>query len=327
MRNSTFIAALLFFVLHLYAQQVIAQSTTGDLSGDGQINQVDLQLLVGALGRSHCPYNLVGGCEIDLYDYNQLYGKIGTTITAHLPESTVVSCNPSQKKPIGSVNIGTQNYGLDEGNPERATQLIPQIMQKYDLDILAYQELYTYGPTSGPKALETTLQQLYPGKTLYYASTTAWMGTGLVSKYPIIEKSVGSIEDRHIVHARVRTPYGDLLIFSWHAKRDAGGSTSVACRYNRGAYAYMRTIVKPGDKVVFVGDLNATKERIFGECGGNPTELFLPNCTEANKDTCYQYSDFFAGVNGPKIYSLCSQGNFFNIVDAHILSTGTVIMQ
>lgn len=310
---------------------VIAQTAgSGDFNGDYQINLTDAQLLSAKLGTSHCPFNMTGDCMIDLYDYNQLAAKVGTVLTpptpilSLLPESTKVTCDLTQTKPARSINVGTQNFGLDRGDIYRPALTVPQIMEKYDLDIMAIQEFYRYGGETGPDGLMIIMSRLYPGKTVYYNFSEAWMSVGIVSKFPMVEKSIGIVEERQIAHAKIRTPYGDIRVFSWHAKRDNSDGQN-ACRYNRGAYDYMRTVIQPGDKVVIMGDFNATKERIFGECGGNPTELFKPNCAPGVTN-CYQGSDFFAGVYGPQVHSICNQGNFFNFVDGHNLNAATVIL-
>jgi hypothetical protein len=221
---------------------------------------------------------------------------------------------PLVSGPPGSapLRIGTQNLGLDE--TERAASLVGDIVRRYDLDIFAMQEVYRWpldADDHKPLHVPTIRAQL-PGWHFHEGPGDVWMINMTASKYPIIHAETVRIEDRHLLETTIRTPDGDLTVYNWHAKRDAG-TTYNACRYNKAAFRHIRERAA-GKQYVFVGDFNLSPpEKLWDKC--KPGAESVIQRTKPSEPE----STLWTGLWGPQIVGIEQPGNVHKLQDAHEL--------
>lgn len=232
-----------------------------------------------------------------------------TDSTVFLP---LVSTGDKKKQ----IRIGTQNLGFEQ--MERASTLAGSIAKDNNLDVFAMQEVYRWPHRAEghePKLVENIRASL-PGWHIHEGPSDTWMINVTASRHPIVKSETIQIEERHLLATTVRTPSGDITVFNWHAKRDNDGKQH-ACRYNRKALDYIRANYT-GEPFVLVGDLNATIDRLWGECNVGA------DSTLQRRPDGYDGSDVNVGVWGPKVVKIERLGNTHNIIDAHNLTVATV---
>lgn len=214
------------------------------------------------------------------------------------------------------LRIGTQNLGYDE--MARAASVAGEIAHHYRLDVLALQEVYRWphGADNHAPDLVAVLRQGLPGWHFHEGPAGEWMINLTASRYPMVRRSEHIIEERHLLHTVIAAPGGRMDVYNFHAKRDNDRGPN-ACRYNRAALAYIGAAAA-GRPFVLVGDLNATVERLWGECNAGAQALLRRN------PESYLSSDFHAGLWGPEVVEVEDLGNTFGLVDAHILTVATV---